>query len=151
MRSKRRSPPKLLTFLCAEPTSTMAGAANASLAGKALLGFRPGRRRLRGLRQRRRIIRFRVEVGDDVGPLVAARQAGEGHRSSGNETAWIGQEMVELLDRPLARLALHGGRIIEAGHRGPVASDHPVEVGPNPVRLAFVEGVTGLALLGRGL
>ena len=89
------------------------------------------RRRRRGPApsERLRIIRKRIQVGDDVGAL--------GRRASGRQSSsWYRaprpsarQELVEFRDRPLALHRLHGGRIIESRHRGMLATNHTPKIG----------------------
>src|SRR5262249_9352937 len=62
------------------------------------------RRGLGRLRERRRVIREAVEIDDDVRPLALARYAGEGHVGAGDIAAWIGDEVVEVVDGPGAAL-----------------------------------------------
>ena len=60
-----------------------------------------------------RVIRLRVQIGNQVGPLAAARQSREAHLGS-RRTKFPGcEKRVEILDRPVAGFALHGGRIVE--------------------------------------
>src|SRR5262245_62291874 len=65
------------------------------------------------LGQRCRIVGKRIEIGDDVGPFAAALDAGEGHVGAGNIAARIGNELVEVVDGPIAALPLHRGGIVE--------------------------------------
>src|SRR5262249_3900675 len=143
------APQPLWLSLSRGPNRPSAGPGAIRRVGRRLPRLRTGRGRLGGLGQRRRVVRLAVEVRDDVGTLAAAGQAGKGHRRARNERARIGQEGVEVVHGPLAALALHGGRIVEAGNRGAVASHHAVKVGSHAIRLALVEGMAGLALLGR--
>ena len=52
-----------------------------------------------------RTVRFGIQERDDVGALAAARQPGKAHLGAGDEARGIGQERVEVLDRPVAALA----------------------------------------------
>src|SRR5262249_60100351 len=88
----------------------------------------------------------------DVGVLIRLRQAGKRHGRPGDVAARIGEELVELVKCPVAALALHRGREIESatGFAARAAHDIP-QVWPNAVRSALLEGMAGLALLGRRL
>src|SRR6516165_11511378 len=103
------------------------------------------------LGQRCRVVGERVEIGDDVGALAAALDAGEGHVGAGNVAARIGDELVELVDGPIAALRLHRGGIVEARLRRLSTADHAIEVGADQVAPALGEGVAGRAFLGRVL
>src|ERR1041384_6081011 len=59
-------------------------------------------RRFRSLRQWRRAVGLGIQIGDDVGPLSAAREAREAHRGSGHEALRVLQERVQVPDRPFA-------------------------------------------------
>src|SRR5262245_65264233 len=56
------------------------------------------------LGQGRRVVGERVEIGDDVGALAAALDAGKGHVGAGNIAARIDHELVELVDGPIAEI-----------------------------------------------
>src|SRR5262249_8761743 len=62
-------------------------------------------------RQRNRIVRQRVQVVDDVGPLRVVRDTGKTHCGARHEFLRIGQEGVEVFIAPLAALRLHAGRV----------------------------------------
>src|SRR3954447_22921652 len=96
-------------------------------------------------------VRQAVEEGHDIGPLAVAREACEGHLSAGDVPAWIGQELVELLQRPATARSLHRAGIVETRLAGALAADHAPEIRSDLVRAALVEAVAGLALLGRFL
>src|ERR1700694_5049703 len=101
-------------------------------------------------RERNRAVRERVQVVDDVGALAVLRDAGKAHRGAGDEALRIGDELVEVVIRPLAALALHSGGIVEAGFAGAGALDDAIEVRTDAVRATLFEGVAGGALLGGG-
>ena len=63
----------------------------------------------------------------------------------------IGDELVEVVDGPVAAHCLHRGRIVEAGLGRLRAADHAPEIGTDQVAAALVEGVAGRAFLGRVL
>src|SRR5947209_10297855 len=54
------------------------------------------------LRQWGRIVRLGIQECDDVCTLAATRHAGKAHLGAGDETARTGQELVEIVDRPVA-------------------------------------------------
>src|SRR5262249_61974868 len=70
------------------------------------------------LGQRRGIVGQAVEIGDDVRPLAPARDTGEGHVGAWDRAPRIEDELAELVDRPVAALALERRRIVEARLRG---------------------------------
>src|SRR5437773_12521949 len=100
---------------------------------------------LRRLGKRRRVVRQGVEIGDDVGAVAAARDTREGHVGAGNEAARIGDELIEILDGPVAALRLHGAGIVEAGLRCPLTADHAPQIRTNQVAPPLVEGKIGRA------
>src|SRR5581483_4494848 len=86
--------------------------------------------------------------GDHVGALAVPLDSGEAHRGAGNETLRIGDELVEIVDRPRAALGFHRGREIEAAAIfAPAVADDAVEIRTDAVRPALLEGVAGLANL----
>src|SRR5215813_11629652 len=95
------------------------------------------------LGQGRGVVGERVEIGDDVGALAAALDAGKGHVGAGNKAARIGNELVELVDGPIAALRLHRGGIVEPRLRRLRTADHAIEVGPDQIAPALGEGVAG--------
>ena len=110
---------------------------------------RTGEILLRRGRQRLRLFRHRVQIGDDVGALAVLRDAGKAHRGAGNEGLGVGEELVEVVKGPVAALALHASREIEAATTGPFRLvDDTVEVRTNAVRATLLEGVAGGAFLG---
>src|SRR5665213_2213229 len=108
-----------------------------------------GCRSLRGLLgQLFRLVRLGVEECDDVGAILAARQASEGHGGARHHTSRIGQILVEVIRRPVALLALHRRGVVEARLGMLRPADDVPEVGADPVGLALAEGVAGGAFLG---
>src|SRR4029078_13156445 len=95
-----------------------------------------------------RVVGQCVQIIDDVGTLIRLRKSGECHVRPGDVAAWIGQELVELLECPVGALALHRCREIEpaAGFAARAADDIP-KIWPNTVRPALLEGMAGLVLL----
>src|SRR5213594_3214409 len=89
---------------------------------------------LRRLGKRRRVVRQGVEIGDDVGAVGAA-----------NEAARIGDELIEILDGPVAALRLHGAGIVEAGLRCPLTADHAPQIRTDQVAPPLVEGMAGFS------
>src|SRR5262245_9827516 len=69
---------------------------------------------LRRCRQRSRMFRKRVQIGDHVGTLAVLLNAGESHRRTRNESLGVGDELVEIVKGPGAALGLHGSGEIEA-------------------------------------
>src|SRR5262249_19840884 len=104
----------------------------------------------RGLgRQWLGIVGQRVEIIDHVGALLWARQAGKRHRGPGNVSARVRQKVVQLRDRPIAALGLHGRRIVEPRLDFGPADDAP-QVRADFVWAALLERVAGLTDLGDG-
>src|SRR4029077_6516847 len=103
---------------------------------------------IRGLRQRGRIVRLGVQERDHVGALAAARQPRKAHLGARREGLRIGEELVEIIDSPVAPLALERRRIVEPFLRLRAPAD-AVEVRADAVRLAFAESMAGGALLRR--
>src|SRR5215218_2527852 len=102
-------------------------------------------------RQRDRTVGEAAQVGKDIGALVRRRDAGESHDRAGNGALRVVDELVELLEIPIAAFALEGGRVVEGLHVRLRAADDAVKVRADLVRPALLEGVAGLALLCRGL
>src|SRR5262249_59794922 len=94
------------------------------------------------LGQRRRVVGERVEIGDEVGALAAALDAGERHVGAGNIAARIGNELAELVDGPIAALRLHRGGIVEPRLRRLRPADHGIPVGPDHVAPALGEAIS---------
>src|SRR4029077_660088 len=69
---------------------------------------------LRGGGQRGRMVRQRIEIGDHVGALAVVLNTGKAHCRSRNEALGVGDELVEVVDSPVAALALHARREVEA-------------------------------------
>src|SRR4051794_277415 len=65
-------------------------------------------------RQRNRLVGQRRQVSNHIGALAVLLDAGKAHRSAGNKTFWIGDELVQILEGPGAALLLHRRREIEA-------------------------------------
>src|SRR4051812_49568667 len=86
-------------------------------------------------RQRDRTVGEAAQVGKDIGALVRRRNAGESHDRAGNVAFGVVDELVELLEIPVAALALEGGRVVEGLRvrlRPPTAAERfgPALVGP---------------------
>ena len=64
-------------------------------------------------------------------------------------TVWVGamQILGQLFPRPLARMALHGIRIIEARRLGDLAPNHAPEIGSHEIPAALVRGMARQAFL----
>src|SRR5262245_37673831 len=118
-------------------------------AGTGYASLLRGRRSLGRLRQRRRGVRETVEIDEHVRPLALALNPGKGHVGPGNVSARIGDELVEVVDGPVAALRLHCGGIIEPGHRALRATDDTPEIGTHEIGSALGEVVAGRAFLGR--
>src|SRR6185369_1456535 len=103
------------------------------------------------LRQRRRAVRQTAQIDDDVGALLLARNAGEAHSRTGDEAARAGEELAQLVIGPLAGLALHSRRIIEASFGSARPVDDAPQIRTDEVLAALFEGMARAALLGRGL
>ena len=100
-------------------------------------------------RQRRRIVRQRVEIGDDVGALAAARRGRRrSSRCRGTMPCGFARNSLSSSKVHLPPLAFMRGRIVEARHRRLRRADDAVEVRADLVGLALVEGMAGHALLG---
>src|SRR6516225_4525023 len=56
----------------------------------------------RSRRQRRRMLGQRIEIRDHVGTLAVLRNTGKAHGRARNETLGVGNELVEIVDRPVA-------------------------------------------------
>src|SRR6476661_4633587 len=111
-----------------------------------LCGRRP---LLRCRRQRNRIIRERVQIGDHVGALAVLRDTGKTHRGAGNKALRVGDELAEVVVGPGAALGLHGGGEIESASLALMVADDAIEVRTDAVRTALLKGVAGGAFLGR--
>src|SRR3954454_9825553 len=97
------------------------------------------------------MLRQRIQIGNDVGALGILGNAGEAHCGTRNEALRIGDELVEIVERPGAALGLHGGREVEAvAALTPCLTDDAIEVRTDTVRAALLEGVASAALLGSG-
>src|SRR5258707_6878331 len=95
-----------------------------------------------------RLVGELVQIVDDVGALGVARQARESHGRARHIALGVGQELVELVEGPVAALALQRGRVVETGSgRFRPAHDVP-EVGAHLVGTALLEAVAGDAGLG---
>src|SRR5690349_17089685 len=127
------------------PAASASASAGARWAGSMVMR-RPAGRSL--ARQRLRIVAQRVEVRDDVRPVLGLGEASEGHLGALGEGLRIREPRVEVLDAPLALLRLQGlGEGEAAAALGDGRADDAVEVGADAVRAALVEGVAGGALL----
>src|SRR3954447_20694933 len=89
------------------------GGSGCGAAGRGSVAPSRGRRRF-GLGQRDRIIRQRIEERDHVRALLVVVDAREGHRRSRNEVARRLQELIQVVEGPLAAFGLHRLREIEA-------------------------------------
>src|SRR6185369_4635827 len=105
---------------------------------------------LRRCRQRSRMFRKRVQIGDHVGALAVLLNAGESHRRTWNEALGVRDELVEIVKGPGAALGLHGSREVEPAALASRFVDDAKEVRADAVRTALFEGVAGRALLGGG-
>src|SRR3954451_25151387 len=94
------------------PGAGAAGGGPAEETGEYLggLAFEPASSRRR---QRDRTVGEAAQVGKDIGALVRRRNAGESHDRAGNVAFGVVDELVELLEIPVAALALEGGRVVE--------------------------------------
>src|SRR5262249_49185858 len=72
-------------------------------------------------------------------------------RGARYESLRVGDERVDVVDRPLAALALHGGGVIEPGLVCALAADYAPQIRADLVRAALLKGMTGLAFFGSGL
>src|SRR4051812_43311479 len=105
----------------------------------------------RRCRKRNRLVGQRGQIGDHVGALGVLLDAGKAHRGAGNEALRIGDELVEVVERPFAALALHGGGEVEASLAlALLLADGAVQVRTDAVGAALFEGVASGALLGGG-
>src|SRR6476646_4285650 len=102
-------------------------------------------------RQRDGLVRQRGQIRNHVGTLAVFLNTRKSHRRTGNETLRVGDEFVEVVERPLAALRLHGGGEIEATLAlALLLVDGAKEVRADPVGTTLFEGVAGRALLGGG-
>src|SRR6516165_8433934 len=106
------------------------------------------RRRLGRLRQRLRLVGIGIEVGDDVGALLLALDAAEGHQRSRHVLPRVLDPRVEVLERPGAALRFERLRVVEAWYRGDRAADHAEEVWADLRAAALGHVVAGQADLG---
>src|SRR5436190_5121257 len=105
----------------------------------------------RGRRQRNRLVRERAKIRDHVGALAVLLNSGKAHRGARNKALGVRNELVEIVERPVAALALHGGGEIEAAFAfALLLADDAIEVRADAVRAALFEGMAGGALLGGG-
>ena len=124
----------------------------AAAAGAAPPASPPRRLGRVGRRQRLGVVRQGAQIGDHVGPLLVAVDAGERHAGAGRIGARLVQPLVQFLVGPGALLALQRGGVVEALHVAVRRADHAVQVWPDPGLAALVEGVAGDAdLLGERL
>src|SRR5579859_5405696 len=83
-----------------------------------------GRSLFRRSRQRRRLVGERIQVSQNVGALSVLRNTGKTHRGARNVALRVGDELVEVVDRPGAALGLHGtGEVESAAFALLVAND----------------------------
>src|SRR5882757_2225710 len=61
-----------------------------------------------------RVVCQSVQVIDDVGTLLGARNSSERHCRALNGTARVHEKFVELIERPISALRLHRRRIVVA-------------------------------------
>src|ERR1700712_4259470 len=102
-------------------------------------------------RKRNRLVGQRGQIGDHVGALAVLLDAGKAHRGTGNEALRIGDELVEVVERPFAALALHGRGEVEATLAlALLLADGAEQVRTDAVGATLFEGVAGGALLGGG-
>src|SRR5882672_5664870 len=97
-----------------------------------------------------RLVGELVQIVDDVGALGVAWQAREGHGRARHIALRVGQELVELVEGPVAALGLQRGRVVEAGHGRLRPTDDVPEIGAHLVGTALLEAVAGDAGLGGG-
>src|SRR6516164_8881421 len=80
--------------------------------------------------------------------LAVLRNTGKAHGRARNETLGVGDELVEIVDRPVATLGLHRSREIEpVAALALVVADNAVEIGADLVLAVLIEGVASGALL----
>src|SRR5262249_56822937 len=111
-----------------------------------LLNLLPRWNVLRRLGQGRRVIGQRVQVGNDVRPLAPFRQSDEGHLGARREGARTDEERIEVVDRPVAALALDGVGITKARLRSLRPVHDAIQIGADTVGAALREGVACPAL-----
>src|SRR4051812_41095777 len=95
-----------------------------------------------------RLVGELVQIIDDVGALGVAWQARESHGGSRHISLRVGQELVELVEGPVAALALQRGRVVETGDRRFRPAHDVPEIGAHLVGAALLEAVAGDAGLG---
>src|SRR5260370_36242102 len=104
---------------------------------------------LRRRRQRNRLVRKRVQIGDHVGALAVLRDTGKTHRGARNKALGIRDELVEVLVGPSAALGLQGGGEIEPASLAFMVADDAVKIRPDAIGATLLEGVAGGAFLRR--
>src|ERR1700754_5292721 len=93
-------------------------------------------------RQRNRLVGQGGEVSDHVGALAVLGNAGKTHRSAGDEAFWTCEELVQIVERPGAALALHGRREVEPAFAFALLFiDGAKQVRADAVGTALVEGM----------
>src|SRR6202048_1813558 len=60
-----------------------------------------------------RIIRETVEVGDDIRPLASSRYSGKGHIRAGHRSFRICNELVDIVDGPIAALRFERSGVVK--------------------------------------
>src|ERR1700737_5434645 len=100
-------------------------------------------------RQRNRIIRKRVQIGDHVGAFAVLRDTGKTHRGARNKALGVRDELAEVVVGPSAAFGLHGGGEIEPASLAFMVADDPVKIRTDAVGAALLEGVAGGAFLRR--
>src|SRR4029453_535346 len=73
------------------------------------------------------------------------------HRGARHKALRVGDELVEVVERPVAALGLHRGRKVETAFAlALLLADDAIEVRADAVRAALLKSVAGRALLGGG-
>src|SRR3954451_14873665 len=118
---------------------------NYTTPGGSLWLWRP--RSFRCLGQGRWVVRQTIEVGNDVGALGRARHAGKCHVRPGDRSSRVGNELIDVVDGPVAALGLERGGVIEPPFRGFRTPDDAPQVRSYQRPPALVEGVASRAFL----
>src|SRR6185437_4569009 len=96
-----------------------------------------------------RAVAQRVEIGHDIGAILGLGQAGEGHLGALGERLRVVEPLVELFNVPFLALmrAQRRRERVAVAVLGDRRAQHAIEIGPDAIRAALLEGVAGHAFL----